>query len=548
MKKILCLLLCVAMLLPALTVFAAAEEMEMIDTGAGDENVGKTLHQIVKEEARMSYVKARAAARRGSFQGWCGLMVSHQLKVLGINAKRISQNGNDQYDYYYDKETTNGGYYIQAYDVAQYSLEEALMAVSQNGKRDVRNVMVGFQWTNTAAGRYFGHVVLINGIIDGTVYFVESFYCPVGKGGEEGTVLSCSIKEFAAYFDKWTTFEGLIHFGTGRYSDVCPGVPTDISVQARFDCQLRSEPTLVGQKGCYVIRQVIAGERLQVTGVYTDDRTLYYEVVTPEGVGYISPNAVSTVGVNSQSLYLQDCVVPQFLKSGERLALEGKVASDRLTVHAVEACVYDNSGKLTAQVSAPGDDLKVLAEHLHLEHLVSGNYRLEIHADTGLYEANAEQEKQLSAHMVAWKGLLQVGDEPTAVSQSKDLRSGWIWEDGCWKLYLLGAPCAGWVTLYGVRHYLLEDGSPASGWNMVDDKLLYFSATGALVTGWLNVNGQVYYLQNDGTAVSGWLQMGDGSAYHFSDDGVMTVSGELEKDGVTYVFAADGKATVKEQA
>ena len=72
MKKLLCLFLCVAMLLPALFVPVAAEEFtEDTSMGEGELNVGKSLHEIVKEEAKLSYVKARAAARRGSFSGWC---------------------------------------------------------------------------------------------------------------------------------------------------------------------------------------------------------------------------------------------------------------------------------------------------------------------------------------------------------------------------------------------------------------------------------------------------------------------------------------------
>lgn len=545
MKKILCLLLCVAMLLPALFVPVAAEDMvEDTSMGEGELNVGKTLHEIVKEEARQSYVLARKAARRSSFHGWCGLMVSHQLKELGINKKRVSLNGNDQYDYYCDMEMTTGGYYINAYDAADYSLKEALLAVSRDGKRDVRNIMVGFQWTNTSAGRYYGHVLFINGIIDGTVYFVESFDFHFG---DEGTVISCSIDTFVDFFDKWTSFEGLIHFGTGRYSDVCSGVPTDILVQARFDCQLRSEPALVGQKGCYEIRQVAAGERLQVTGVYTDERTAYYEVITPEGVGYVSPYAVSTIGVNSGSLQLEGGVLPAVCNPGEPLALEGKVVSDLLTVEKVEACVFNEEGSMVNQLAVPGNDLAALSEQLHVEYLTPGQYRLQIHVDAKLYEANGQQELALREHMLAWETPLQVGDAPAQTVETRDLRSGWIFEDGAWKLYMLGNPCTGWVSLYGVRYYLLEDGSPAIGWNMVGDELLYFSAQGALVTGWLRVGGLTYYRLGNGTAATGWLQLEDGSAYHFADDGVMTVSGELKKDGVTYVFAPDGRATPKSE-
>ena len=190
------------------------------------------LAQEVITEARETFVKAQRFAGKRSFHGKCGLFVATQLRVLGINTKRVSFNGNDSYDYYADLESTTGGYYVMSYSGIEYDLLSALQEVSDYGKKDVRNILVGFQWTNTRAGSKYGHVMLINGIIDGTVYFVESFDSALG--GKEGTVLQCSIEEFAASYNKWTRFDGLVHFGNKNYYDVCVSKNTDLTLQARF--------------------------------------------------------------------------------------------------------------------------------------------------------------------------------------------------------------------------------------------------------------------------------------------------------------------------
>ena len=176
----------------------------------------KALQKQVIKEAKDSYIKSLASVGQETFHGMCGQMVAHQLYHLKINKYVISNDGRDQYDYYMYRDKTTGGRPIAAYGMESYTLKEALNAVSNYGTRNVRNILVGFQWTSTEADGQFGHVVLINGIVDGTVYFVESFDFSIeGKLRKEGEVVSCSIDSFVKYFDKWTKFDGLIHFGGG---------------------------------------------------------------------------------------------------------------------------------------------------------------------------------------------------------------------------------------------------------------------------------------------------------------------------------------------
>ena len=538
MKKICLLLLCAALLFGMLPLSVAAEDGNMD---------AFSLRDTVIEQARASYYHSRASAGKTSFHGKCGLMVAHQLYNLGITKRCPVFNGNDHYDHYASVKRTTGGYYTNAYSAGEYDLYGALMEVTDQGIRDVQNILVGFQWTNTEAGGKYGHAMFINGIIGGTVYFVESFDCALG--GAEGTVISCSIKEFAKYYDRWTVFEGIVHFGSGMYYDICPNVSTDLTVQTRFPTTLRSEPAVVGKQGCVRLRSVAAGERLHATAIYRAERTMYYRVETNEGFGFVNAAAVSVLQLNTQELTLSDVVLSQQIQTGQKPRMNGWIADSRGTLNAVEICITDSQGQLVRreiqEVENASASLETLRDALWFDLLEPGVYQLEIyaHRECAVVVGNETGSEYARIWMDSRK--LQVGGDPRGITQNiqkeTTRRDGWFLDQGIWYCYADGKPCTGWVTHFGVRYYLQEDGSVTTGEQTVDGKSVYFSATGALVTGWQVLEDKTYYRSAEGTPVTGW-QTVEGNLYCFGEDGVMLTDTEQEKEGIPYRIAKDGTA------
>lgn len=371
MKRIVAFCVAVLLLFAALPAPTYAEEVPELSP----------LEQQVIQEARACYLQARRLAGKRSFHGKCGLMVASQLRCLGINTKKISFDGNKTYDYYAELEVTTGGYYVMAYSGGEYDLLTALEAVSHNGKKTVRNIVVGFQWTNTRAGSKYGHAMLINAIIDGKVYFVESFDSALG--GPEGTVLCCTIEEFAKSYDKWTRFDGLVHFGSGNYYDICVSKNTDLTVQARFDTTLRSQPELVGKKDCEIIGNISAGEQFRATAVFGYGRSLFYKVETAEGFGFVSCNAMGVLKVNQEGITLSDEKLPTTMKAGKNPAFSGKVTDETGRIESLEVCITDRSGQLVrreiAEFYEPTADLSALRGKLLFYLLDSGEYQVEIY-------------------------------------------------------------------------------------------------------------------------------------------------------------------------
>lgn len=541
MKKILAMLTCAALVFGMLPFGAAAVDEDVSESFS--------LRETVIQQAHDSYYHSRASAGKRSFHGKCGLLVAHQLYNLGITKKAVSFNGNDHYDYYAKRERTTGGYYINAYSSADYDLYGALMAVTDDGTRDVQNILVGFQWTNTEAGGKFGHAMFINGIVGGTVYFAESFDCYLG--GPEGTVISCSIKEFARYYDRWTRFEGIVHFGSGTYYDICPNISTDLTVQARFATVLRSEPAVVGKQGCVRLRSVAAGERLHVTAIYQADRTMYYRVQTNEGFGFVSAAAVSLLQVNTQGLTISDLSMSQRIQPGEVPQLEGQIADACGELSSIEICISDEQGELVRRELLETEDsmasLESLRSALWLDLLEEGSYQVDIYASRSCTVVVSGDTFSEYTRVLLHSRSLLVGMEATSrsIPTQSEAKDGWFREKDTWYCYENGAPRTGWTQYLGVRYYLQQDGSVTTGLQTIDGKEYYFSATGAMVTGWQNLEGKTFYRTANGMAVTGWQSI-EGSLYCFEDNGVMLTDTEQAKDNVVYTIAKNGAAKIKE--
>lgn len=256
-------------------------------------------------EAEELYKKCLKASGRESFHGYCGMMTSYQLWLLGINKSFSSCDGNKQFDKYKNLKVTSGGFNVKAYSAQQYTLREALDKITNYGKKNVRNLLVGFEWTNTRAGAYCGHAVVVNAIENGTVYFTESFDYAMGR--MEGEAVTCTIPEFVAFFADWTVFDGVILFGERQYANRCATTETDTYLQLRFDSNLRSQPCLIGENDCLRIRNLQAGEVLHTTGILENEYgDLFYRVEEGETVGYVSANAVFEQNVAPEGWFIQD--------------------------------------------------------------------------------------------------------------------------------------------------------------------------------------------------------------------------------------------------
>lgn len=464
------------------------------------------IDSIIAETKRV-YNYSLSSAGKDSFQGFCGLMVSHQLYHMGINTSIETYDGNKQYDAYAQKEQTSGGYYPIAYPADLYTLAEALNAITRYGTRDAYNILVGFEWTNTEAGAIYGHACVINAIIDGTVYMTESFYTSLA--GAEGNVIKCSIEELDAYFASWMVFEGVIHFGSGIYTDSCQSYETDIFVRTRFASTLRSQPCFVNDNDCRQLRDLQAGELLHVLGVYRNDLgETYYQIEENGQVGYVMANATVFVQANPENLTLQNHSIPVGVPQGRALRLSGQITAERGEIGVVVATITDTTGNMVRQVALDSGkavfDLSQL--ELELETLEKGTYEISIHADSRFVTCQGPQLDMVILETCLYQNILQIGKFTGITHKGRAQTNqapldGFVRQNRCWYVYENGKPVEGWFTYLGIQYYAFEDGSVATGWQVIDEKVRYFTDNGCLHTGLLVASDSTQYTFEDGIVI-----------------------------------------------
>lgn len=506
-------------------------------------------NSALAEKTRAIYQKCLESAGLETFQGYCGKLAGYQLYHLGVTRYAEIRNGKDHYDYHASRGISSGGYYINAYSAEDYTLEEALNALTDNGNRNVYNILLGFEWTNTEAGGTYGHAAVITGIENGIVYMVEGYYTSLG--GEAGNLIRCTISQLAAFFDSWTIFEGLIHFGNG-YVDSCKRYGTDLFVRPRFDITLRSEPCVVGQNDCRELRSISAGERLRVTAVLEDAQgCLYYEIQDGEQLGYIVAQTAVLDRTNAEELSLEDFSAPRILQSGEKGQLQGTVRAAHGLVGEVEVVITDSQGKQVVRQRRIADsvtyDLSQFNEALPLDTLADGDYTLSLYVSTASACVREDSLDYSYATRLLRTKSLWVGETPRGnlrltqqEQEAPQQKDGWVWENDTWYYFENGTPRTGWFRSHGVEYYLKEDGSVTTGWETVDGQKRLFSATGALFVGWLETEKGMRYSFSDGCFAEGWQTIGT-SLYYF-DDGILQTKGTRTRDEVKYQFQEDGKA------
>ncbi len=204
-------LLAVAASLAALAcaafVTAQAQELEELPVAQTYHRTGEELVQQIDE----TYDEIRQATGRWSFMNRCAPMVNWTIWALDLQTEVYAGNGNQQYNQYDYVTRTDLGYDVVRYSAQDYSLAEALYAACDNGNRDVYNLIACWQSGSSYASRTWGHTVFIHGIVDGMVYFYESYGLTIGSTYyPEGSAVVCTIEEFADCYS-WGYLEGIVH-------------------------------------------------------------------------------------------------------------------------------------------------------------------------------------------------------------------------------------------------------------------------------------------------------------------------------------------------
>lgn len=534
MKRILTLVLVVLLLATALPVTAFAETDE------------DQIANILAQEHR------RARGSRKSLKGYCGLMTSWQIYLRGINSELKVCDGKQQYDWYSKMDYTTGGYKVTAYSAKDYSLENALKAASHNGTRDVYNILVGFQATNTEAGRIYGHCLMIYAILDGIVYFNESFSCSLQR--TEGAMIAISIERFAEFYGRWTRFEGIVVFGDKAYTQDCEEYPTHMYVETNRSTGIYTQPSFLQteQVQSEYIRTVAAGERLLVTALYENTEGQYFYRVEDNGKsGFIYADRAEPILFNNEDLVMTDAALPQMLEPGAGFELEGEIGATNSRISSVYVSVEDLQGQpvmnhSVTKVSGYYDlDDDGFSKKMTFRKLDEGAYIFRVMARTESHYIEDDLIMIEETEVCLYSGTFAVGQAAEWLAAENtdaeiENRDGWFYQQGTWYYYENGTPRSGWICHEGLDYYLQPDGAVTTGWATINGKARLFTDTGAMRTGWLETKYGPMYLLSNGVAAVGWRVI-DRQRYYFGEDGLMVTEAWVEENGDTYYLQSDGR-------
>ena len=509
LKKCLALLVCLAVLIGLIPLGANAQSES----------------ERIKQEIIRIYGMIQQVTGNWDLSGLCGTMVAYQLYYLGINATPIILDGNNQYDAYKDLEVTTGGHRVHAYPADQYDLREALYAISNGGTKDVYNLLVGFQWTRSWAGQRYGHAVVINAILDGKVYFCEGFNTPFDEyiGGPS----ICTIEEFAAEYNSWAVFEGLIHFGQKDGAQMCREYSCNAFLQATKDTEAWNIPSI---QQSISLRTIKAGERLEAVGIFENEaKELFYRIEDSGKSCYIKAEDTKMLFLRYDDVQIKDAVYPENLQQGEDYRINGTLVSTHNETHNLLARLVDEAGRLIDSFAIPVEgrykDLGTsgLRYEIEFSNLYFGSYTLEMTAEIRNHYVQDGIIKTQVEKCILENRIFTVDNAPLPPSTeaaSRQTQTGWQYEEGKWRYYVNGQIHTGWVCVKGIDYYLLEDGSAATGWQVINGKKRFFTDTGAMRTGWVDDNGAMYYLRSNGVPVTG-QQTIDGEEHMFGTDGIL---------------------------
>lgn len=516
-KRIICFLLIITILCCALPVSASAA----------------TPAEIRNQIARC-YARTLAANGVTTLNGYCGQLSGNMLYFLGVEKHPVVFNGNQMYDYYANKTVTTGGCRVRLYSAKQYTLESALNAMSMHGTHTVYNILIGFQRTSSAAGSIYGHALVIHAIIDGMVYYTDSFNGMHGAAGEAGCM---TISQFVQTYEYWTVFEGAVMFGKADYMEMCQLYSSSCFVMLTQDTPVMTK-ICEDPSTAPALRVARCGERMIVTGVMEDiDGRLYYRVNDDGNTGYLEAAAAEQICNYYSSAVAQQLEIPEAVKAGATFTLQGKLQEQDALFEGFEIRLYNAQDELVKTFTNSGKNIKIKVDTKGLE---DGCYRLELVADALNYYAQDGQLTACFEGIVLRSELLTVGDAEMTYSapvtaRAVQMQDGWVLEDGVWHCYNAGAPRTGWYCDNGIDYYLKADGAVTTGWQNIGGKDRFFSATGALRTGWMKLENGTFFMRSNGVAAEGWHNV-DGVNYYFDENGLVTTDGWLQTEkGIAYL-------------
>lgn len=374
------LLLVVCALTPATSTTAAEHTSEA-------QRIRKQINHVRKQME--SYAGTR------TFSGLCGTMTGLQLYFLGITKEIVLQDGNMGYDTYCHQNVTTGGYRVQAYPAAHGNLGQILNEITNYGTKDVYNLLVGWHSTPTAAGQRYGHSLVIHGILDGNVYFMESDdRSVVDTYYPEGKPIVCTIEEFSTYYERCNySFEGVIYFGIKEYANECTIYSSNFYAAALEAADLRSQPCEAAvDADSQLIRTLTPGEQLTVEGLYQNTRGEYWYKI--RNAGYVRAEAVRMRQALLTDVQFQNVHAPGILRKGSSFFVRGDITArtNRLfTVRAQILQITDDGMTqfmgTTQQVDSRSFRLggSDISEDLSFRKLEVGNYRYTLAAVVGNY-------------------------------------------------------------------------------------------------------------------------------------------------------------------
>lgn len=518
--------------------------------------------QLLRDAIIWDFQNAQVQEEKESLLGYCGVLASYQMFYRGINNWRKSADGKNHFDEYSTMKMTSGGYIPQAYasveetqepvqeqpqDPAKEqetpkgkSLAQVLNEITNHGTHDVYNLLVCFEKTSTQAGSVYGHVVFIYGIIDGVMYFTEG---AAGFGVEAGEPMECTISQFAASYDTWADFEGVVVLGCKDYLDNCAVFQSDMFAGCIASTELMTLPCR--EEESQWLRSIQKGERLHVIGLYQNREEQYYYQIDDGGeIGYVPAETLRPILYLHDTFALEEAKLPESLRLGKDFAIDGTIQSPGVLLSQVCVQILDEEGNVLQKVvrEASGESYDLgnyqLNRELDFGTLEVGTYICRVQADSKicvfaeqapvnrvhtetLLEQTFSVQEEEKQEPVQEQKVAPTQAEPVAVEPVEEGdKNGWHYENQTWYCYKQSKPRTGWVQSAGVTYYLKEDGSVTTGKAEVEGQERLFSATGALVTGWYKDLEGTRYLDTKGLPVCGWHKI-NGVQYFFNEQGLL---------------------------
>lgn len=499
----------------------------------------------IKTQIKTTYKKVLKLFRRSSLDGYCGAYVSGQLYLMGINTDLIGGDGKDQFDTFKNMRITSGGYRVQAFPAAAYTLKDSLNAITSNGTRDAYNILVGYQKTRSSAGQRYGHATVIHAILDGKIYFSESYTLGwKGKSYTEGSPVTMSINDFCDYYAATTTqLDGVIYFGLKSYTEGCKLYPAGFTALPTETAQIQSQPCHNDvHDSSEFVRVPAADEVLLLTGLYENTVGEYWYEIDGGSGGYILAQQVQQLELYTEDVRVVKMKTPSFLRQGRSYNIQGAAVSRYSQIDSLRAQVYEKTEdaqipgiNATATVEGKSYNLtgSKISKNLAFRKLAVGAYRLEI---TALISNNYVENGQLCTRwdsVTLWSSDFQVTKSTTS--------SDTVIFDACGGTASLnqtsvpvgsaigqlpmaqrmGYVFLGWYTELEGGERVTEEYIPA------DSTTLYarWCSVEQIQSSWQS-GGECWYFYSDGLSTIGCIEI-DGTLFYFSSTDPLGQTGLL---------------------